>query len=98
MVVVDAGVNDADDDCAGADRSIPGSGRMDVGTWSARVTANDLAGVEKVPQVRKARIVRLKRRGQQVVRFGVQHLAPASQLADQRRDILAARVNMPDAA
>jgi hypothetical protein len=71
---------------------------VDVGARRAGCAANSLADVEQVPEVRKARIVGLRRGVQEIVWLGVQHVGTRRQLPDEGLNVLAARTSMPDAA
>ncbi len=80
--VVDAGVDDADDEAARARGDAPGIGRIDAGAGH-RFAQRPLAG--------KKRIVRQRRNPDLVVRLGVEHVALAAQTGEQFAGAVAAR-------
>src|SRR5262245_5350127 len=98
MRVIDARVDNADEDGSRPNRGIPGICRVDVGAGCAGCTADVLADVEQVPEIRKARIVGRERGVHDVVRLGVHDVGPHPQLREESLDVLTARTSVPDAA
>ncbi len=91
MQVVDAGIDDADDDGARTDGLVPRASRTNVGTRRPGNTADDLSEVLQSPQLREPGIVRLTVRIDDVVRLDERDVAARRQRRDQGRHVSASR-------